>query len=76
MCFFKCDADVEEQGRDRGVAADVDHAESVGQLTFSGSHKKQPGDKNTSSTLQNVSTCGVDVSAHLDAAIMEELRPP
>lgn len=43
--LFKSNADVEEQGRDGSVAANVDHAECVGQLTFSGSHKKQPGDK-------------------------------
>lgn len=43
--FFKSNADVEEQGWDGSVAANVDHAERIGQLTFSGSHKKQPGDK-------------------------------
>lgn len=67
--FFKSKADVEEQGRDGSVAANVDHAECVGQLTFSGSHKKQPGDKYGGSTLaehyrraglQTRQSCGVD----------------
>lgn len=36
------DTDVEEQGRDGGVAVDVDHAQEVGQVALSGAHKEQP----------------------------------
>lgn len=36
--------DVEEQGRNGGVAVDVDHAQVVGQVALSGAHKKQPFD--------------------------------
>lgn len=50
--LFKLDTDVEKQGRDWCVAANVDHAESIGELTFSGSDKKQPGDKCKSLTVQ------------------------
>lgn len=33
---------IEEQGRDGCVAVHVDHAQVVGEVTFSGAHEKQP----------------------------------
>lgn len=33
---------IEQQRRDRRVTLQVDQTQAVGQLTFSGSHKKQP----------------------------------
>lgn len=34
--------DVEEQGGDGSVAVDVDHAQVVGQVAFSGAHEEKP----------------------------------
>lgn len=34
--------DVEEQGGDGSVAVDVDHAQEVGQVAFSGAHEEEP----------------------------------
>lgn len=41
--------DVEEQGRDGGVAADMDHAQEVWQVAFSGAHEEQPLETQTES---------------------------
>lgn len=34
--------DIEEQGRDGGEAANMNHAQVVWQMAFSGAHKEQP----------------------------------
>lgn len=34
--------DIEEQGRDGGVAGDVNHAQVVWQVALSGAHEEQP----------------------------------
>lgn len=43
------ETDVEEQGRDGGVAVDMDHAQEVGQVAFSGAHEEQPLETQTES---------------------------
>lgn len=42
-----CDTNIEKQGRNGGEMLYVDHAQHIGQVTFSGTNKEQPAGETT-----------------------------